>query len=109
MTTHNHTEYQGMSSTRSYISITTTQFLELVENARFGTRPGNGWGFFPYVICEKCESAWETEALFNTKGKICPYCGHFDAESIWIEQSEFKGEGAFINPVGKGYTIVNKN
>lgn len=108
MTLHNHTGYQDMSSTRSYINITSTQFLKLVENARDGTTPGNGWGLFPYVTCEYCKCAWEHEAQFNTRGVDCPYCGAYN-DIIWVEASEVKGEGGFLNPVGKGYSIVNKN
>lgn len=102
-------EYDELSSTPSLISITSTQFLKLVKNAREGTPPGNGWGFFPYVKCKRCKCAWEAEAMFNTKGRECPYCGFYDKEAVWTEQTEYKGEGAFLNPVGKDYSIVNKN
>ena len=109
MTMHNHDEYSEKSSTKSFFSISATQFLTLVENARDGTPPGPGWGVYDYVKCMICGYAWTCVAMVNTKGKECPNCGYFDAESIWLTHSEFKGEGAFLNPVGEDYSIVNKN
>lgn len=85
------------------------EFLRLCENAQEGTPPGAGWGVFPSVYCEWCGHKWVAEAMFGTKGKECPSCGAFDAESIWTQYSRVKGEGSFLNPVGRNYTIVNKN
>jgi hypothetical protein len=107
--THRQDEYDEANSTQSLISISATQFLKLVENSIEGTPPGPGWGVFPYITCRKCKYAWSAIVMFNIKGKECPSCGYFDAESIWLMESEFKGEGAFLNPVGEDYSIVNKN
>jgi len=106
---HRATGYQGVNFTKSYISFTLTEFLTLIENAQEGTPPGTGWGVFPSAYCKQCGHEWTAVAMFNTKGKECPSCGHFDVESIWIQESNYKGEGAFLNPVGRNYTIVNKN
>lgn len=84
-------------------------FLKLVDAREMGTKPGNGWGVFPYVKCDMCYYAWTATAIINTKGKECPNCGYYDPDAIWIELSEVKGESAFLNPVGQDYSIVNLN
>jgi hypothetical protein len=85
------------------------EFQLLVEHANKGTPPGNGYGVFDHVTCPKCGMSWVAVTMLNTKGFNCGYCKFYNPDFTWMEMSEYKGEGAFLNPVGKDYPIVTKN
>lgn len=102
-------EYPGKNAMPFSISFTSMEFLRLVDDRLQGNKPGNRWGVFDHVTCDHCYYKWVAISMFNTKGKHCPQCGYSDPDWIWMEYSEYKGEGAFLNPVGKDYSLVTKN
>lgn len=85
------------------------EFLRLIDYAKNGVPPGGGWGHFDYITCKYCYYAWAGVAMFNTKGKECPLCHTVDKEHVWLEYSEYHGEGAMLSPIGNRYEIVTKN
>jgi hypothetical protein len=83
------------------MATSTIELQVLVDRARNGTPAGEGWGIYQNVFCFECGAIWIQVAMMGTRGKACPYCGHFDPDYTWRpEWTGIGGDGVYLNPVG---------
>jgi hypothetical protein len=98
-----------MQSLPNVLAINTDDLIRLVDRARNGTPPGEGWGLYEDVTCDHCGMLWNAVAMLGTKGKECPYCGHLDPNYHWLTDFTLPGDGVFLNPVGWEYAQISHN